>query len=212
VSNQLEKKPHTSTEIFHEPLATALRAKVDVIKLPELTLKKEDLEKLNVPDLSHNSYIKVGDRFLKPADVAPIGSRWKVLDIEKKPPSSTEIFHEALACALRAKQEWTVTLTKQELDKLNVQHLLEHNCYIKVADRYLKPAEAAPSSGDGCLCNTHCNARCNTHCNTHCNMSSECHLYILQHTATSLTLQHTLQRTLQHTLPRTLQHTLQHVF
>jgi hypothetical protein len=57
-------KPEMGTEINNEALAAALRERLE--------LSNDDLDTLKLPPLSHNCYIKVDDRYLKPGDGLPL--------------------------------------------------------------------------------------------------------------------------------------------
>ena len=84
------------------------------------------------------------DDALESDEVAPVpavrgaasklGLRWAKVGAER-PKTGSEIKNEALAAALRKKH----VFSKDEWEKLNVK-TLPHDCYIKVADYYLKPA------------------------------------------------------------------------
>ena len=59
------KKPKTGTEIYNQPLAAALQQKFE--------FSPEELCEFQVYELCFNSYIKVGDKYFRPAAGA---KRW----------------------------------------------------------------------------------------------------------------------------------------
>ena len=116
------EKPETGTEIENEELSAALlEGKVE--------FRKEEIDKFNVPDLSHDSYIKVGTYF------------------------KTTYFKTSDAGQHGALLEGKVEFRKEEIDKFNVPDL-SHDSYIKVGTyfktTYFKTSDAG-QHGSGVL-------------------------------------------------------------
>jgi len=107
------QKPTMGTEIVSEALALGLQVKLE--------FSQEEWKKFEVSDLAHDSYIKVGDKFLSPAK-----------------PEGQEIQHEAIAAELQKQLHFTI----EELKNLNVPSLSK-NSYIKAGDKYFRPAGTA---------------------------------------------------------------------
>jgi hypothetical protein len=72
------KRPTTGTEIRNEALAAALRQKAELTpKEAELTLTPQEFTECKVGTLSYDSYIKVTDKYWKPADPCAVCGQTK---------------------------------------------------------------------------------------------------------------------------------------